>query len=148
MECSGEREVVVVTVGHGACQLSWDWGSFWSLQASVRAACRREARVPLIVGSERLGDASGASIADLGPGSMLLLGDGEGRFSESPFARVRPQTSYVHKERRVSCQCYNLPTPGHRETHMYSESVRRRHSIFPLDGDHGRKEERKAETGR
>ena len=67
------------------------------MQPSVREACRREARVPLIVGSEGLGDASGASIVDLGPGS-ILLGNGEGRFSESPFVRVRPQTSYVHKE--------------------------------------------------
>ena len=79
---------------HGACQLSWDWDTPLSLQASVREACRREARVPR---SERVGDTSGASIADLGPGSMLL-GDEDNEFSETPFARVRSDTSYVHKE--------------------------------------------------
>jgi len=47
------------------------------------------------VGSERVGDGSGALIAaDLGPVSLLL---GEGEASENPFTRVLPHTPYVHK---------------------------------------------------
>jgi len=52
--------------------------------------------VPLIVGSERVGDVSGASIADLGPGSALLEDEG-GEPPGTPFARVRPHTSCTLK---------------------------------------------------
>jgi hypothetical protein len=83
--------------------------------------------VPLIVGSERVGDVSGASIADLGPGSALLEDEG-GEPPGTPFARVRPHTSYC--ARRGEYHGYKLPTAGqhdYRGTHMDSESVRRRH---------------------
>lgn len=72
------------------------------------------------MGSERLGDVSGASMAvDLGPSSLML---GEAEASENPFTRVLPRTSYVHNG-KTSVFARRITV----ETHMCPESVRRRH---------------------
>ena len=57
------------------------------------------------VESERVGDASGASIniaveLELGPDSLLL-----GEASENPFTRVLPHASYVHKGKTSARLC-------------------------------------------
>ena len=77
---------------------------------------------------------------------MLLLGDGEGRFSESPFARVRPQTSYVHREEGV-----NVTNCLHRDTVKLTCTLKAcvDDILFSrwMVGDHKKKEERRAESG-